>query len=331
MFPALPRADRDFTIHEYVPGQPIPPLIRDPRTGRIVVNELKKYVKPFTLVTEDAAITLAANEVSQPIPMPLDGKGHFEVVRGHFASQRSEGFTVQLFDPGGLQTERPVLMNREVHVSTIASGGTTDFQSSAVLGADSSGGRPFVWPETFWMNVDEGTKCLFAVFRNLSGQSNEIRFNLHGLRWYHTLAPQRIADRMLEIYRRRFRTMPFFFTTDQFVQLSALGTGSFVMRLGDEAWTEMFKLMSFSNNLDYTARIVESATGKRFMENPVHRRLAFGDGQFPFLMWEHSLFEPNYKLAFELADLSNQVNTIWITAACRKILVDPKEVELARI
>jgi hypothetical protein len=58
--------------------------------------------------------------------------------------------------------------------------------------------------------------------------------------------------------------------------------------------------------------------------------LAFGTGEFPFLMREDSLFEPNYQLTFELTDLSNAVNDVWITLGCRKIKVDPKELETIR-
>jgi len=332
MFPsAIPRADRDFHIQDYIPGQSIPPLIRDPHTGKIVVNELKRYVKPYTLSIEPFEVTLAADEVSDPIILPLDGKGHFEIVRAHFKSEQPEGFTVEIFDPGGLQSERPNLMNREVHVATIAAGGPTDFAPAAVINGGSSPGRPFVWPETFWMNVDEGTKALFVRFRNLSGLSNRVRFAFHGNRWYHTLAPTPIADRMIEIYRRRFRTMPYFFTTDGIVELAALASGDFQMRLGDEAWTEIHKLMSFSSNQDFSALISEVATGKKYMETNVHRKLVFGDGQLPFLLWEPTLFEPNFKLNFNLVDLSNAANTIWITAACRKVFIDPKEVQLARV
>jgi len=327
----IPRADRNFLIQDYIPGQSIPPLIRDPQTGRIVVNELKRYVKPYTLSIEPYEVTLAADEVSDPIIMPLDGKGHFEVVRAHFFSQRAEGFTIEIFDPGGLQSERPTLMNREVHVATIAAGGTTDFASGAIINGGSSPGRPFVWPETFWMNVDEGTKALFVRFRNLSGSTNRVRFALHGNRWYHTLAPTPIAERMIEIYRRRFRTMPYFYTTDGIVQLGADDGGDFQMRLGDDGWSEIHKLMSWSNDQDFSALISEVATGKRYMESQVHRKLVFGDGQLPFLLWEPTLFEPNYKLNFNLVDLSGDDNTVWITAAARKVFIDPKEVKLAPV
>src|ERR1700675_953186 len=125
-----PGALRDFTTHDYIPGQPIPTWIKHPETGLIVVNELKRYVKPFWLVPEDTnsfasdsgILSLNAGEVSDFYTLTVDGKGHFEIFDAFFTSSEPEGFTVELFDPGNLGSERPVLMNREVHVATIASG-----------------------------------------------------------------------------------------------------------------------------------------------------------------------------------------------------------------
>ena len=324
---ATPGARRDFTTHDYIPGQSIPTWIKDPQTGLTVVNELKRYVKPFQLSTE--ATTLAANEVSDWIPMTVDGKGHFEIFDAFFTSQRSEGFTVELFDPGNLGSDRPMLMNREVHVATIASGNGTTLPLTGALPATSSPGRPFRWPQAFFLNVTDGGGTIMARFRNLSSSSNIIRFVLSGRRWYHLKAPWPVANRMEEIFREHARTFPYFFTTDAFVSLSALGTSTPIIRFGDDAYVEWMKGMSFSTGR-YTARISETTTRKRLMELAVRDDLCFGTGELPMLNWEAMLFEPNYQLSFELTDLSNAVNTVWITLGCRKIKVDPREIELIR-
>lgn len=326
-----PGARRDFTSHDYIPGQPIPTWIKDPETGLVVVNELKKYVKPFWLTTEDnEVITLAAGEVSDFFPMTVDGKGHFEIFDAFYTSQRAEGFTVELFDPGNLGRERPILMNREVHVDTIASGGAVTLPLSGTLPAAGAAGRPFRWPQSFFMNVVSGTGTLMVRFRNLNTtQTNQIRFALVGRRWYHLQAPWKVANRMEEIFREQARTFPYFFTTDQFVSLTALGSSAPIMRFGDDAYVEWVKGMAVSTG-SFQVRIVETSTKKRLMERPVINTLAFGNGEFPFLNWEDSLFEPNYQLTFELDDLSDGTNVVWLTLACRKIKVDPKELELIR-
>lgn len=324
---ATPGARRDFSTHDYIPGQAIPTWVRDPKSGIIVVNELKRYVKPFQLSTE--LITLGANEVSDWVTMNVDGKGHFEIFDAFFASQRSEGFTVELFDPGSIGEERPLLMNREVHVATIASGLGVTLPLSGSFSAASSPGRPFRWPQAFFLNVIEGGGTIMARFRNLSSSSNQIRFVLSGRRWYHLKAPWPIANRMEEIFREHARTFPYFFTTDAYVSLSALGTGSPTVRFGDDAYVEWAKGMAVSTG-NFTVRIVETATKKRLMEQPVRNDLCFGTGEFPMLNWEEMLFEPNYQLTFELTDLSNDTNVIWLTLGCRKIKVDPRELELIR-
>lgn len=323
--------DRDVTVHDYIPGQPIPILIKDPRTGEIFMNPLKKWVKPFTLTMEPSELTLPAFGISEPIPLPIDNKGHFEVIDAFFTSQQAAGFTVLLQDPDN----RPILMNREIHAATIASGGGVLTNGGAITTGDA--GRPFRWPESFWMNIEGHGKAIFAVFRNLSSQSNKIRFALHGLRWYCLQAPPKIAERMQQIYHARFRTMPYFFTTDKFISLSGGASGSFTVRFGDEAWTEISKLMAFSTAFDINAtqndfdvRISETTTSKRFMNDLISRNLVFGNGEFPMELWESDLFEPGYRLTFELKNNSQSANDIWITMGSRKIFPDPKEEALAR-
>lgn len=324
MIGTIPRADQDFTIHDYVPGQPIPSMIRDPKTGKIVVNELKKYVRPFTLTTDPEEVTLAPYETSLPIPMILDSKGHFEVMDAFFYRTQSEAFTVLLSDPG----DRPILMNREVHVSTIASGNGV-ITNNEVLYSDSSAGRPFRWPCSFFMNTRERGRCIFATFRNLSPLENKVRFILHGLRWYHVQAPDHIADKMQMIYRDKQRVYPFFYTTETNVRLLEGQSGDFDVRFTDEAWTEWTKLMRYSSGR-FNVRIREKASGKRLMESPIRDDLVFGEGEYPFLKWENDLYSPNYKLTFELTNLASGVNDIWITLGVRKIMWDAKEDRLAR-
>lgn len=324
---ALPNADANFTIHDYVPGQPVPILIKDPKTQVVQSNELKQWVKPYTLVTEPEEVTLEAGAVSDPIPMVLDSKGHFEVFQAFFHSSQPEGFTVQIMDPG----DRPLLMNREVHVSTIASGGgvTTAYETFPAVG---SAGRPFRWPESFFMNTSEKGRALFCTFRNLSPNQNKIRFVLHGLRWYFMQAPPKIAARMQMIYREKFRSLPFFYTTETNIVLAAAGalaSGQFDIRFTDEAWVEVSKLMSFSDGR-YNIKIIEKDSSKQYMDQLIRDDLVTGNGEFPFLMWETDLFQPNFKLAVDVANISGAENNVWITLACRKIFWDSKDDRLAR-
>jgi hypothetical protein len=331
----FPNIGNRFSVHDYIPGQPIPALILDPDTKRPIVNPLKKWVTPYTLVTDPGEITLAAGALSEPIPMVIDKKGHLEIFDAFFESEQPEGFTVTLFDANEFGPQaRPILMNREIHVSSIASGAGISLPLSGSFPASTAGGRPYRWPQTFWMDASKDGAMIVAVFRNLSQSENTVRFNLHGRRWYYMQAPGKVADRMAEIYRNRPRTIPYFYTTDEDVVLEGdEGPTKFQLRMGDDSWSEWVKASCVRTG-SFDVLIRDTSTGKSLMGPgegvPVIDSLVFGSGEFPFLNWENSLFEPNFKLTFELTDLSGEDNSIWLTLAARKIFEDPKDKELLR-
>ena len=320
----VPHVSEDGTAEEYYPGDPVPTIFIDPKTKKYVVNDLKRFIKPFTVSMEDGSITLPANGESDPIPIQVDSKGPFEIFRASFTSEQSEGFTVEILDADN----RALLTNREVHVATIASGNGTSTPQSGSFPTSTSGGRPFIWPTTYFIDPSEGGMIVVKL-RNLSNSPNTVRFALHGRRWYYLQAPDKIAERMSQIYRSKPRVQPFFYTTDRYVQLPASQGGSFVTRLGDDGWHEVVKLMAISTGT-FNVRISEKTTGKKYMENLLPSVMVFGTAEFPFLMWEDSLFEPNMRLNYELLDTSGDPNTIWLTKAGRKLLFDPMDDQFRR-
>ena len=330
----FPNVGRFFSTKDYIPGQPIPALILD-ADGHPQVNPLKKWVNPYTLVTDPGVITLAAGEVSQPIPMVIDGKGHFEIFDAFFASSQAAGFTVTLFDAdsfGGPDT-RPILMNREVHVASIASGGGATLPISGSFPASTSGGRPYRWPETFWMDVSSEKKgaMIVAVFRNLADAENTIRFELHGRRWYYMQAEEKVARRMEEIFRGRPKSLPYFWTTDEIIALAPLAdVQAFQMRLGDDAWSELHKLTVVATNQNFDFLLRETSSGRKFMDQAIRAALVFGSGEFPFILGESSILEPNMKLTAEFLYTAGATNTIWATFAGRKVFEDPLDGKLMR-
>lgn len=318
----IPNVTRDFEVRDYIPGQPIPTYLRDRVSGRIGVNPLKMFVRPFTLTTDEYTTTLLPNAISNPIPMLIDGKGHFEVFWASYYSDQSERFTVKLFD----HENRMLLQNRELHIDSIASGGGATAQIEGALAAAGTGGRQYRWPESLWIDSKAGGKTISVVFRNLSSSTQIIKFVLHGLRWFHTQAPSKVADRMEEIRLLRARTMPFFYTTETNVYLATGASGSYDIRFTDEAWTEWVKSTVQSTH-HFNVQIREKMTRKFFMARQMREDLVFGSGELPFILWESSLFEPGYKLTFDLADIatSQAANTIWLTLGCRKYLMDPRD------
>jgi len=171
---------------------------------------------------------------------------------------------------------------------------------------------------------------LVAVFHNLSASSNVIRFALHGRRWFFAQGEYEIMERMEEIFRSRPRTMPYFWTTDERVSLSALaGPTDFQIRMGDDGWSELHKFSAVSTGL-FDVRLRETDSGQRLMQLPLRSDLVFGSGEFPLILAESSIFEENMKLTAELTDLSNGTNVIWLTLAGRKVFSDPLDAELLR-
>jgi hypothetical protein len=330
----FPQARTWFSIRDYIPGQPIPTLIWSKELGKVVVNPLKQWVKPYTLVTDPADITLAANGVSEPIPMVIDGKGSFEIFDAFYRSQQAEGFTVTLYDADSFgPDQRPILMNREVHVATVASGEGVTLPLSGAFGPETAGGRPYRWSETFWMDVSQAKKgaMIVAVFRNLSSSQNTIRFSLHGRRWYHVHADADAAERMEEIYRERPRTMPYFWTTDEFVTLTAGATPvDFQIRLGDDAWSELHRLSVVAASQAFDILLFETASGRKFMDQAIRAGLVFGSGELPLILGESTLLEPNMKLTTRLTYPTGSSNDVWMTFAGRKVFEDPRDTDLLR-
>lgn len=330
----FPQAGAWFSVHDYIPGQPIPALIWSKELGKVVVNPLKKWVTPYTLVTDPGDITLAGGAVSEPIPMVIDGKGHFEIFDAFYRSSESEGFTVTLLDADSLgPDQRPLLMNREIHVATIASGEGATLPLSGSFGPETAGGRPYRWPETFWMDVSHAKRgaMIVALFRNLSDSENTIRFSLHGRRWYHLHADAVAAERMEEIYRSRPRSMPYFWTTDEYVEkASNQSEVDFQIRLGDDAWSELHKLTVRATNV-FDILLFETASGRKFMDQAIRSDLVFGSGEFPLMLAESTLLEPNMKLTARIRYPSGaEANEIWMTFAGRKVFEDPKDTDLLR-
>ena len=136
----------------------------------VIVNPLKDYVRPFWLSTDEPNENLAvpASGSSAPTNLTVTAEGHFE--GAYFTSFRSDPMTILMNYPG----KRMNLMNREIHLDTIAQLGET----------------PFILPETLWVPA---IRSINVTFRNLTANPATVRFVCHGRRWYHYEAPQDLA------------------------------------------------------------------------------------------------------------------------------------------
>lgn len=279
----------------------LPTYIRRP-DGSVFINPAKRHVKPYALVTRPTIVTVAGGGSSPPITMPIDTQGHFESF--YAVCDRTGPATVTLFDPG---TNR-FLMNREIHIDTIVSGlsGT-------------GGQRPFIWPESYFFNVEDAGRAMIVQFRDLSGDTNDIRFMLEGRRFYTKEAPPEIYQKMYEYFGRKERTNVYFLTTDQEVNLPAATTDTAAFaRVTDEADYEVFKIASVSDGpFEWTIR--DTGTG-RILSNDFHTNtMRTGTAEFPFIFVEPLLVERNYQLQINFRNLSGVPNRVFFTMIGRRL------------
>jgi hypothetical protein len=314
---------------------------------RLQVDARKKYVTPFTLVSEPEEITVpaatlmcpgvfAGGAVGQPVIFPIESKGPFEICYSAFSARFAEGpnageptdqFMVVIFGPD-ISDKEPLLMNREVHARTMAGG----FGDSLGLGFEtalqSAGGRPLVWPETLFLDPSHGENALFMGYRNLSVYSIIVRWAFHGILYYNEDDyEERLKEKQAMAGPGKV-SMPYFYTPDTNVRLAGGDSFDFHMRITDEADVEIFKQNVFSD-FPFKWRFQEKM-GKRQLDNAgldaagapngVHSDFGWGDGEFPFIPFETLYMERNSKLILQFTNsLTDEMNRIFPTLVCRKI------------
>lgn len=315
---------------------------------RLQVDPRKKNITPFTLVSEPEIIAVPAADlmcpgvfaggiVQTPVIFPIESKGPFEICYSAFAAQFAGGpnagqptdqFMVVIFDPNGLDEKEPLLMNREVHVRTIAGGFGDVLGGGDETAFQTAGGRPLVWPETFFMDPSRNQNALFMAYRNLSIYPIQVRFAFHGILYYDDQDYEERVSEKQEMAGPSKVAMPYFYTADTNVRLAAGDSFDFHMRITDEADVEIFKMNVFSD-FDFLWRFQEKM-GKRQLDsaglgaggvpNGVHSSFGWGNAEFPFIPFETLYLQRNSKLILQFVNsLTNQMNRIFPTLVCRKI------------
>ncbi len=280
----------------------IPTYIKRP-DGSVYINPTKRNVKSFALVTNPTITTIAAGGTSAPITMPVDTQGHFEAF--YAVADRTGAATITIFDPG---TSR-YLMNREIHIDTIVSGLSGN-----------GGQRPFIWPESYFMNVEDAGRALVVQFRDLSGSTNNIRFMLEGRRFYTKEAPPEVYQKMYEYFGRKERTNVYFMTTDQAVTLPASSTTvtNGYCRVTDEADFEIYKICCVSQGpFEYTLR--DTSSGRILSNDYTSNTMRTGNAEYPYILPEPILIERNYQLQFDFRNLSGASNAVYMTLVGRRL------------
>jgi hypothetical protein len=321
----------------------------DPRTGlpTLEVDPKKKFITPYTLVSEPEEITVPPAElmcpgvfaggiVANPVIFPLEDKGQFEIFYSAFSARFAGGpdaglptdqFMAVIFDTD-VEEREPLLMNREVHARTLGGGFGDPLGAGVETAIQSAAGRPLVWPESFFLDPSRGGKALFMGYRNLTTFPIIVRWAFHGVMYYKDGEYEARLSEKSEMYGMNKVVMPYFYTTDTNVRLAAGETFDFDLRITDEADVEIFKLNKFSD-FDFKWRFQEKH-GKRYLDNAglaagggpggVHSDFGWGNAEFPFIPFETLYFDRNSKLKIQFSNvLTDQMNRIFPTLVCRKI------------
>lgn len=266
---------------------PLPVFIK--KENKVFVNPAKKYVRPFWLATDPKEITLLANGTSDPIPMLIDQTGHFEIA--YALSQSTGAYKVEIFDAG----RQYKWMNKPIHIDLIA--GTAQ--------------RPFIFPESYFLNVANGQRTLVAKFTDISGAGNSIRFSLHGRRFLYNEAPAEIYTKMSEYFQLKERTNLFFLTTEDLTTgLAGLATQNTEFRVTSDAYFEVLKMtaveapVSPATFTGYEVTLEEYATGRKLMNDAIRGDQVFGTAQYPFIPFESYLLERDYRIKMALKNLN---------------------------
>ena len=268
----------------------------------IVVNPVKQYVRGYWLVDSDnVAVVLAGNGRAE-LHFLVDQQGHFDWA--YIIGQSTGAFTLEFFDPG---TQRR-LQNRPVHSTTIVG----------------SGVRPFRLPEPYFFNVGESQRQIICTVRDLTGTSNTVRLVLYGRRFYHREAPPDIAQHIARTFGSGQRTFSYFLVPNEtngdgtVTAVAANGTTTFTLESDDNADTELQKLLASSTGA-FTFQIRERSTNRTLQNGVVHSNNGFGNAEFPFLFADTYLLERKMQLLVEVTDISGAENSIFITAAARRL------------
>lgn len=285
------------------------------------INPTKRAVRPFWLLPQfaaDQSFTLAAagaaGDARRLIPFNVDTQGHFEIAFAMFVAT-SNNFLVEIFDGGNNQAG---LQNQETHARAVAG----------------SARRPFIWPESYFLNTQNAARTLFMNFRNLSAATNTIRWAFHGRRWYHKEAPPDVQDAIRKKFERMEKTYTYFLTINRLRESTPEGANPPAVTLAasqqlienqapvfestNEADTEVHKVTVFSTGA-FEFQLREEMSGRTLSNGFVQVTSGMGDGEFPFVYPETFLIERNYRVLFEVRDLSGAENRIFPVLTGRRL------------
>lgn len=271
------------------------------------VNPMEDFVTPFTLtdsLSDQFTIPATSSVVRRFI---VDNNGHFEIFSTAFVIEFPALSDLVFLNIKDMGTRRN-LMIEPMQLNLLAGRGT----------------NPFIWPESYFLNVTDGPREIQIEFNNTNAVPATISFTFYGRRWYQFDAPGPIQEKMENYFQNNERTNVYFLTSNETITIpgssSLLGTAAPIFRASDEAPTEIVKALS-TIHADLEGRLVDDRTGKSFSNGFVPFNLMFGTVEFPFIFPETLIIDQNYRLRLEIINSAVGAQTVGINYASRRLYI----------
>lgn len=297
----------------------VPTLKREKKSGQIVVNDEKDYIRPFELPIDapNQIITAAANTRVGPFALSARHDGPIEVfyIKAHVTDENGDDLTdynidFQLSHPG----KRKIFSNRLIPLIACAG----------------DAGRPYILPESIFLPP---IQALLVEFNNLDGAERTIEFVLGGIKYYPNSAPKHLRKELWNYTQRRERTYTYMMTTDEEMALTGSETeNSSFLTIPDDADLEILKMTCEATG-DFRTRIKDSENDRAVTGNKLRASLLFGGhiatamgggiggsgGIFPARWATSLLVRRSTQLELITDELSGNANTVKPVFAGRKI------------
>lgn len=267
----------------------------------IAPNPPKQFVRSFWMPPSNGESVVLGAFGTAELNFEIDSQGHFDWA--YIVGVSTGAFLLRFFD-GGSQR---LLQNKPVHSVTVVG----------------SAQRPFRLPQPYFFNVGDSRRELQCTITDLSGAGNTVRLVIYGRRFYHHEAPPDVARKIEEKFGGGWRTYTYFLVPKESVDGAAVVVGAglsdvFTLDMDNDAHTELTKLM-FSSTGNFIFRLRERDTSRALSNDFVHVLSGMGNAEFPFNFADGYLLEANKQLLIEITDISGAPNSIFITAAGRRL------------
>lgn len=293
----------------------IPVLVEDKKEKLIYINPLKRFVKPrwylpnFQPSATPWIIPLAALGNSGDVPIEFDeGNGHAELWS---AMAISDGpFEITILDQG----RRYGWSNRAI-------------QSGTLFGVVQ---RPFIFPETYFLNVEVGTRQLTVNLTDLSGAPNNVRLAFHGRAFLHKDTTDEIKEAMEAKFGDKEKTLLYFLMPQQPILAAAPGVpvnGEFVCPSDWPIEIRKLTAQSIPGGVPFDFTLVDGSNGRSYTNDNrlvLHSDMIFGNAQFPGIPYESLLLPRNWRLRFTLTNLGIAPANFYLTLSGVKVMI-PKQ------